>query len=361
MSLEEQRLSKKLRKIAQENFRAQRRRFVWFLAFCFALGLGSAGIVTAVGRSWGRSPDASPGPRPVVQNGAPSAKIASPELEETLKKARQLLSMELYNQALLEFTKATQMAPSDARPHEGLAECYRVVDRAGQAEEACRKAVLLDPGSISSKKKLAQILYEVGKHEESIVLFKEAEKTNPDDDAVIFYLARNLLRLGKPKEAVPLFEKYNTILKGQVWGYAYLGRAQAEAGNPAAAEKAYLEAIRLNPREAQPHLWLGQLLVAAGRKTEGEAELALFQKYRDLEEEVRSCQRDVRRNPNDVKALVKLARARYLLGRRQQALIPLRKALEITPNDQLLRKLYEDVLKSVEQGTESQQPVQPSR
>jgi Flp pilus assembly protein TadD len=266
-------------------------------------------------------------------------------------KGYEYLMAERYAEAFEEFAAVSRLDPREARSYMGMGEAAKHLDYDELAEENYRKAIKLEPRLHEAKMALAQILCDFGKHTEALGVLRELEKERPEDPLVWAELAINTLRLGRPEEAVPLLEKYNAARGKQDWGYENLGRAYAEAGEMEKAERAYREAIAINPQTALAHLWLGQLLRTTGRKDEAERALETFRRLRALQTEMRLLEQKINRNPGNVRAHVELARVRRLLGKGREALIPLERALEIAPDDAKLRKLYENVRRKVEEET----------
>ena len=263
-------------------------------------------------------------------------------------RAKELLAAERYPEALDELRKASRRTPEDPRPYHQLGNVYRKLLLDDRAERAYREAVRLDPGFRPAKEKLAEVLYELGKNEAAIRLLKELMKETPKDPFLWFELAINEMHLGRPEKAIRLLEMYNAAEGKQALGYARLGRAHADAGNLAAAEEAYREALKIDPRMANCRLWLGQLLIATGRGRDARRWLESFHKLRDLQTKEHDHEMALLRNPDDVKRLFHLARTRQLLGKTREALIPLRKAMKLLPGDKDLTKFHQDLLRSLE-------------
>ena len=158
----------------------------------------------------------------------------------------------------------------------------------------------------------------------------------------------NEIRLGNPEKALALLENYNAAVGKQAWGSEHVGRAYDDMGDLEAAEKAYREAIALNPHAELGHLWLGQLLVKTGRREEAKPLFERFRRLRSLQTQERELEQSVARRPKNVRRhvmlLVNLARVRHLLGREKDALRPPERALELTPDDARLQQLYEGQL-----------------
>ncbi len=322
-----------------------------FLLF-FGLGILIAVAVTAVVRAREyetRQADPPPAPVSPAQETGPDRKPSRKELaesEQAFQRGYAYLRAERLGEAFKAFAAAAKLNPKDPRPHFGMAQALEELDYVDRAEQAYREALAINPGYHPATIELAQILCDHGKNEESLKLLNKAFRENPEDPQVWAEMAVNEIRLGNPDKAVALLEKYNKAMGKNSWGYEHLGRALADSGKLEAAEKAYREALAMNPYAELGHLWLGHLLVATGRKDEAPPIFKRFHELRRLQTQGRELEQAVARRPEDVRThvllLVRLAHVRHLLGERREALIPLQRALELTPEDPKLRKLYEN-------------------
>jgi Flp pilus assembly protein TadD len=317
-----------------------RKHALTLVAVAFGGGFLASVLLTVILR-------ASTGPRSSRRPEAAKLELPAtgpgPSVDAFISRALSHLSSERYGDAFKELERGISVNPRDPRLHHLLGDTYAKLDRAQLAEQNYRKALEVSPEYQPAKVKLAQILCDLGKNEESVKQWKEIEAEDPGNPVLLLGLARDYLRLARPADAIAALEKYNQVKPRQVFGYAYLGRAHAEAGRAAEAEQAYRQAISIQPKEAMPHLWLGQLLMAGGRKAEAEKELAIFHELRAVVDEIRVLERDLLRRPDEFMTLMKLARARHMLGRNREALIPLKKALDQRPDEPALQKLYKDV------------------
>ncbi len=191
------------------------------------------------------------------------------------------------------------------------------------------------------------MLYNLGKTGESLEILKEIVEKEPNDPEHWWWIAKNELRRGNPAGALTWLRKHAQALPGNPMGLAYLGRAQAETGDREGAERSYRSALAIDGKIAFIWLWLGQLLVAEGRKSEADQALATFRKYKDLDDEAFRCERILNRRPDDFETLVRLADIRILLGKSREALVVLERALKIRPEDEELRRLHADLIRGL--------------
>jgi len=317
----------------------------WSFIFFFTTGLLAAGVVTCIQRIW---IDPSTG-EPAGAGGAERSRQGKAHLE----RARLLLSRDRLHDAFQEFSLASRLNPEDPEPPAGMGLVYEKLYLAEQAERAYRGAIQVDPEYLPARKRLARLLYETGRNREAITLWKEIQKKDPGDPVVWSELAINELRLGNPEEAARLLKKYIQVRGKRAWSYAHLGRAYLEMSDFEAAEEAYREALSLDPYLSNGYLWLGQLLIATGRREEATGVLEKFHRLRDLLTREHKLQSAHSRSPDNIEILGELTRVRFLLGKRDQALQSLRRALELAPEDPRLLKLLEAYKRSRKKPLES--------
>jgi Flp pilus assembly protein TadD len=253
------------------------------------------------------------------------------------------LQSERYAEALVEFQRAAELDPTDARPHHGEGLVYQKLFLVELAEAAFQKAVELDPELLEAKKKLSTLLYDAGKYREAVTLLEPLVKAHPRDSFLLGELAINALGLGDVERAIRLLEEYGAAVGADGWGRLHLGRAYAAAGETARAEAAYREALALDPTQAVANYWLGQLLVTAGREKESEPFLETYRRLRRLQDEEHQTRMMLLRDAKNVGALVRLSELLYRQGKRQESLAALERARTLAPGDARLEELHRRV------------------
>ncbi len=312
-----------------------------FLLF-FVTGLVAAGFVAHNLDAGQRAPRPAPEtPSPQVPARSRNPDAADLRFQEGVRQLRE----ENLEEAFRAFSAAAELDLQDPRPHMGLAKVLERLNYRERAEDAYRKAIAINPGYYEAKIELARVLCDFGKHEESVTWLRSALEDDPENRLAVAELAVNELRRGKPAAAIPLLERYLASTAPTAWACENLGRAHADAGNAKAAEEHYRRALALNPSTELANLWLGQLLVATGRRAEADT---YFRRYRELhgyQVEAREVEQAIARRPGDaaklVTLLVRLAELRARQGRHAESLVPLKRALDVRPDDPGLRRLYE--------------------
>ena len=72
-------------------------------------------------------------------------------------------------------------------------------------------------------------------------------------------------KAGKYGEATEVFEQYTVEKPDNAWGHFMLGLSASKGGDPAKAEKAFEEAIRIDPKHVKSLLNLSRVLIDKGR------------------------------------------------------------------------------------------------
>ena len=328
--------------------------FRFFRLFLFFLSgfLAAGAVCFALNR---RAPERS---SPFPENSA-AGKVktgSSPAVKLLLDRGAGHFAAERYADSFREFRKASRLAPLDPRPHYAIGDVYRVLDRYELAEKSYRKALECDPDYLPAKIKLAHVLCLLGGNDEAERLLAEARRKAPANPALWAASAENAFYRGEFEEAVKWLRKYNAARGRQVWGYAHLGRAYARMDKREEAEKSYREAIAVDPATTQAYLWLGELLMASGRKIEAERVLEIFKRNHQTRTRIHRLERTLMARPDSVGALYELARARYAIGKKKTAVLLLERALRLAPSSKEIRSFYNKVRHEIEETDKRNQP-----
>jgi hypothetical protein len=116
--------------------------------------------------------------------------------------------------------RLTSQQPDDAAAWNDLGNLLVLANRPGEAEDAYRKAVTLDPQKESS----------------------------------LFNLALLLQQKGQTKEALKTFEQVLKVAPGNAWAHYQIGAIRERKGDESAAIRAYSQAFALDPQLAFPEV-----------------------------------------------------------------------------------------------------------
>jgi tetratricopeptide (TPR) repeat protein len=200
------------------------------------------------------------------------------------------------------FREALATASDDPVLHSQRATMLAAAGDAAGAAESARRVIQLLPHSAEARGQLGDALVRQQKYSEAAEAFSEAFRRDPDSFWALQNLAQAHAKLGRRDDAMSEFRR--TIQLKPRFGPAWLGLGQLleEAGRKPEAEEHfrkalthrvyraadltalarfchnrgwfnealtnYLDAIKLNPIDAQLHVGAGQCLAALGRPAE---------------------------------------------------------------------------------------------
>jgi serine/threonine-protein kinase len=227
----------------------------------------------------------------------------------------------------------------------GLAKAYESLGKLSKAEEACRQAIAIRPGSINSQSILGAFLFNHGRYAEAEEAYRKVIELVPDSARGHFNLAAAHWMLGdsesaiahyhrslaiRPEasaysslgavhyfhgnfvEAAAMFEK-GVALKPNLprtWGNlgdAYRWMPGMETRSSEAFDRAIqltLESLALNPRQPEALAWMAEWLAKRGRNAEASRALA----------------RALRYDPENLNCMVRAVIVNHLAGRHTRAL-----------------------------------------
>ncbi|MGH9433769.1 MAG: tetratricopeptide repeat protein, partial [Terriglobia bacterium] len=166
-----------------------------------------------------------------------------------------------------EWRKAYQLEPNAVYVLDNLGLlCYRE-KRYGEAEYYLEKARALSPRDVTALVNLGEAEKFLGHRAEAEANLRKAVAAAPLNVRARVHLGEFLQDAGKPAEAAAQFR---ASLRSQPTLRAYygLGLAEWSQGNTQQAERAFLQAVALNPADSRGHFLLGLLYENTGRTQE---------------------------------------------------------------------------------------------
>jgi tetratricopeptide (TPR) repeat protein len=263
---------------------------------------------------------------------APGNAAAEQQFGALFRQGYQSFHQERYAAALDQFQQAVQTAPHLAEGHYYLGLTYAQMMMQDKAEQEYRAALERMPDLRPAEEKLCILLYERGRYDEAIERLRPMIEQNPRDTFALGELAINYLAKGDAATAIPLLEQYNQLSGPQAWGLAHLGRAYDLHEQPERAEQLYQQALKLDPYFAVAHYWLGLLWGREGNQQAAQEAFATYDRFRNLLNTEQTLGMKLLRNADDVATLVRLAKVRYAVGKRKEALLALERAHQLAPN-----------------------------
>lgn len=164
---------------------------------------------------------------------------------------------EAYRSEIAIWTDAATKAPHGARAYYNLAHAWEDTGEVDTAVAAYRRALSLDPGDVASLNNLANLLLAI-QPAEAVQLYRKAVQIAPQNASYRNSLARALAASGKPDEAIGQCQEALRLEPKSAEAHIHL--ANLLAGRDSAAARSHARtALQLRP-SAEAHNTLGNLL-----------------------------------------------------------------------------------------------------
>ncbi|HEV7787242.1 MAG TPA: tetratricopeptide repeat protein, partial [Thermoanaerobaculia bacterium] len=200
-----------------------------------------------------------------------------------------------------EVERARAIAPQDPRVLVQEAKVGRVAGRLEDAEAALERLRRLEPGNVQGLQQQALLLEHQGRRPEALALLREAVRQLPSA-GFHFNLGSMLYRQGDVAGARRELEAGLALGPRYYDGLSYLAQLELASGDPKRAAKLYEELVRRSP-EYTELTNLGTAYLLAGRWADA------ARRFREA----------LKLSPGSPSALLNLADAELLAGRRQEA------------------------------------------
>ena len=243
---------------------------------------------------------------------------------------------------------------NDAEANQAIAKIYARLGRLEDAEASYKKAVALNPDSITILNAYANFLYDQGRYDEAGTRWQTVIRLAPENYAALLNLGTVFEETGKTPEAIMMYQR-SIAVHPTYMGYSNLGTAYSRAKRYADAVDAYQNALKIDDSDwlawgnlAYVYSWMNgmdqkatetfehaiELAEAARRQNSREAyvhsDLALY--YAKLQQEDLALQRletAITLSPESASIIAAAAEAYELIGQRENAVELARKALSL--------------------------------
>ncbi len=269
-------------------------------------------------------------------------KVKPEDLEIQLKLAKTWMTLERYGDAMKPLKAILNLDPQHPSALFNIAECYIHIGRDEEAVESLTEARKLNPESQAIVRLLAQahtnlcITYgKMKRFEDSVAEFRKAIELNPRFGPAHLAMGLTRFQQGRYDEAIKMFLKTIEVDRNLlVDAHHHLARTYAKKGHIKKALKHFDEAIKVDPRAALVHQDLGEFHFKLG----------------NFDQAVTSLENALSMSPRlTVDAWFKLGIARVKLHRIRAAEEPLRKALELSPDNEQVQNGLVEVLYRIHQ------------
>jgi tetratricopeptide (TPR) repeat protein len=177
------------------------------------------------------------------------------------------------------FDKAVQESPQLGEAHLGLGFCHFRFGYTDRALTEMLTATLLDPRLAAYQGELGKAFYQVRSFDKALATWDYAAKLDPKDPTPHFYKGIALTDLNRPGEAVQsinrsielndnraVFRSRLLLDKDKSTRNYNLARAYAQLGLGEWATSKAVTAVKLDPLNASPHLFLARAYEASGQR-----------------------------------------------------------------------------------------------
>ena len=177
------------------------------------------------------------------------------------------------------FGRLVDVAPNSARAHQLMGESYNAQQKFDLAEREYRKALELQPDLHGVHLELGRMKQGAGDLEAAEVEFRVEAKLSPGDGEVAWRLGSVLLSEEHTQEALKQLQRSDELRPEMIETLYDLGKALEQENQLPAAEKAWLQLIKLGPHTplaVSAHLELSHLYRREGRAAEADSQLQQF-------------------------------------------------------------------------------------
>ena len=211
-----------------------------------------------------------------------AARLSAPKSDDLKIVATDYVLLNDYPDAIKWMRQAIDLDPKNEPAWYGLGRCYYSQSSFGEAEQAFRYALKLDPTDLRAQVNLALTLEMLNQPAKADAEYRRsiamADSDPHTDQWPYLNYGSFLLEGGKAAEAIPLLQKAIAIAPRCAECHGKLGRALAATGKDDAAVTELEKAVALDPGKAQLHYALGHAYQAASMTDKAKKELAIAAK-----------------------------------------------------------------------------------
>lgn len=228
-----------------------------------------------------------------------------------------------YPEAAAEFQLALGLEPTNEAAALGLALAYEREGKITEAEKAYQQAIQAHPNSRDCYNNFGAFYRGRYEYEKALQMYAKVIQIAPEWYATYSNVGAMYNQMGQYENAIDPLKK-SIALRPSYAGYVNLGVSYFGLNKYPEAVEAYQEAAKLDPQ--QYVIWgnLGELLLLSGKKD---------QSVVPLRKAVELAEGDLKVNPHDPDVLSSLASYYSMLGDRKNALLYLGQALQYGHND----------------------------
>jgi tetratricopeptide (TPR) repeat protein len=255
------------------------------------------------------------------------------------------------------FTQSFDLNPKDAFAAYNLGLVREELGNLQGAVDAYKKAVELKSQDLQYQLRLAKACLAVNNQSDAITALRAANRQNPNDLETNFLLADVMMKSGQLDEAIAMYRKVTELNPESVDAHFRLADAFTRLEMFDYAFESYQQALRLNSKHVESLEGMGRLYLRQRNKptiavdffqqaleidpTNTQAIASLGEAYVALNQPDRALQffeRKLEENREKPDFLAKYSEALALSGQSLKAITELRRALQLDPENILIRK-----------------------
>lgn len=192
------------------------------------------------------------------------------------------------------------VAPGSAQMHAAIGHVDAMQNLNGAAIAEYRKALKIDPKLPGANYELAELLSnanDVRQRAEAAAIYEAALKVNSYDEASTVALGDMALQQGNFKQAKGYFDHALGVEPSNAEANFGLAKALIGMSQPKQALPILEKAVQLDPTDASAHFRLATLYRQEGREQDAREQLAIFQRLRQLKDELSVIYKKMREHP----------------------------------------------------------------
>jgi Flp pilus assembly protein TadD len=159
--------------------------------------------------------------------------------------------------------------PTWADSYRMLGRAYRGLGDPARARAAYEEGVRLVPDDYRIAMELGDLEIAQGRHAAAETAFRRALALRPEDADVLYQVARSVGLQGRYAESTRLLERARELAPGHPWVLARLGAGRYAEGDASGAVALLTEAIERERAQPSAHYYLALALAELGRHEEG--------------------------------------------------------------------------------------------
>lgn len=256
--------------------------------------------------------------------------VASGEATDNMHKALGdiYVSKKMYDQAIVEYEKASKLNPKDDKLLSALGDCQVKKGALKEATTTYEQVIALNPRATKELKALGDLYLKQKKNSLAIKYFKKYLDKKPDDYAVALTVGEAAMNAKQFSDA----EKYLGMVRGAAEKKPSFIKMYADAcyktKNYPKALIQYKKLVKLTPKDATIYKRMYEINLKTGAKNDALSNLNIYTKFR----------------PKDAEALRDLGNMYYAKGKKTEALSAYRKAITA---DAKINKIYKNYVSLV--------------